>query len=186
MVRFFLYLKLASIRELKIMNIMIRDEQIDDIQAIEELTKDAFKDIEYSSHTEHFIINALRKKYQLTLSLVALENNTIVGHIAVSPVSMSSGIAGWFGLGPISVLPDQKGLGIGSRLVYAALDRLKALNANGCVLLGDPKYYARFGFQPIANLVLENVPAEYFQAISFDGYFPKAQVFYDEVFNATK
>lgn len=54
------------------------------------------------------------------------------------------------------------------------------------MLLGDPKYYARFGFQPIADLVLENVPAEYFQAISFDGAFPKAQVFYDEAFNATK
>ena len=138
---------------------MIRDEQIEDIQAIEELTTAAFKNIEYSSHTEHFIINALRENHQLTLSLVALKNNIVVGHIAVSPVSMSSGAAGWFGLGPISVLPDQKGLGIGSRLVYAALDRLKALDAKGCVLLGDPKYYARFGFQPIADLVLENVPA---------------------------
>ena len=168
------------------MNIMIRDEQINDIQAIEELTKAAFKNIEYSSHTEHFIINVLRENHQLTLSLVALENNIVVGHIAVSPVSMSSGAAGWFGLGPISVLPHYQGLGIGSRLVYAALDRLKALDAKGCVLLGDPKYYARFGFQPIADLVLENVPAEYFQAISFDGAFPKAQVFYDDAFNATQ
>lgn len=170
------------------MNITIRDETFEDIAAIEALTKSAFLHAEHTSHTEHFIVNQLRNAQQLTVSLVAEDEGQqrIVGHVAVSPVRISSGETGWYGLGPISVLPDKQGLGIGSMLMHAALQRLKALGAKGCVLLGDPNYYARFGFKPVSGLILPDVPQEYFQAISFTGTFPQGEVAYHNAFNAAE
>lgn len=168
------------------MNIIVRDEEITDIEAIEKLTKAAFQNAEHSSHTEHFIVNSLRTQGQLTISLVAIEDGSIIGHIAISPVEMSSGEIGWYGLGPISVHPDKQGCGIGSLLMNKSLQKLKQLGAQGCVLLGEPSYYSRFGFKNYPELVLPNVPSEYFQAVTFSGNIPKANVKYHEAFNATQ
>lgn len=168
------------------MNIIVRDEEITDIEAIEKLTKAAFQNAEHTSHTEHFIVNSLRTHGQLTISLVAIEHGTIIGHVAISPVEMSSGEIGWYGLGPISVHPDKQGCGIGSLLMNKSLQKLKQLGAQGCVLLGEPSYYSRFGFKNYPELVLPNVPSEYFQAVTFSGNIPKANVKYHEAFNATQ
>ena len=167
------------------MSIEIRHEQQQDIQTIEALTQAAFLNEQHSSHTEQFIVNQLRKDGQLTISLVALEYGTIVGHVAVSPVRISSGETDWYGLGPISVWPEQQGQGIGSQLMNAALEQLKQLGAKGCVLLGDPEYYHRFGFKSYPDLILTDVPPMYFQAISFVNDIPKGSVSYHEAFNAT-
>ncbi|EOQ73187.1 N-acetyltransferase [Acinetobacter pittii] len=168
------------------MNIIVRDEEITDIEAIEKLTKAAFQNAEHSSHTEHFIVNSLRTQGQLTISLVAIEDGSIIGHVAISPVEMSSGEIGWYGLGPISVHPDKQGCGIGSLLMNKSLQKLKQLGAQGCVLLGEPSYYSRFGFKNYPELILPNVPSEYFQAVTFSGNIPKASVKYHEAFNATQ
>ncbi|MDD9317499.1 GNAT family N-acetyltransferase [Acinetobacter lactucae] len=168
------------------MNIIVRDEEITDIEAIEKLTKAAFQNAEHSSHTEHFIVNSLRTQGQLTISLVAIEDGSIIGHVAISPVEMSSGEIGWYGLGPISVHPDKQGCGIGSLLMNKSLQKLKQLGAQGCVLLGEPSYYSRFGFKNYPELILPNVPSEYFQAVTFSGNIPKANVKYHEAFNATQ
>jgi putative acetyltransferase len=66
----------------------------------------------------------------------------------------------------------------------AALGALKELNAAGCVVLGDPAYYKRFGFKPDPRLTLLNVPSEYFQAIHFSSLLPDGEVTYHEAFNA--
>ncbi|WP_288402182.1 N-acetyltransferase [uncultured Acinetobacter sp.] len=167
------------------MNILIRDEQNTDIQAIFDLTQNAFNDVEHSSHTEQFIVNALRESKQLTVSLVAETQGKVIGHIAFSPVSISDGTTNWYGLGPISVLPEYQGKGIGSKLMKEGLNRIKALNAKGCVLLGDPNYYGKFGFKADARLILEGVPAEYFQILAFTDYIPNGYVIYSDAFNAT-
>lgn len=167
------------------MSIEIRHEQQQDIQTIEALTQAAFLNEQHSSHTEQFIVNQLRKDGQLTISLVALEQGVVVGHVAVSPVRISSGETDWYGLGPISVWPEQQGQGIGSQLMGAALEQLKQLGANGCVLLGDPEYYHRFGFKSYPDLILPDVPPMYFQAINFVNNIPKGSVSYHEAFNAT-
>lgn len=168
------------------MNIIIRDEQAEDIEAIEKLTKAAFQNAEHASHTEHFIVNSLRDHGQLTISLVAIEDESIIGHIAISPVEISSGEIGWYGLGPISVHPNKQGCGVGSLLINKSLEKLKQLGAQGCVLLGDPNYYSRFGFKNYPELILPDVPSEYFQALTFSGNIPKANVKYHEAFNATQ
>jgi putative acetyltransferase len=166
------------------MNIAIRNEAPSDVAAIEALIAAAFLNAPHTSHTEQFIVNALREAGQLSVSLVAEDGGEIVGHVAASPVSISDGSTGWYGLGPLSVAPGRQGQGIGARLMEQALNELRGLGAAGCVLLGDPKYYGRFGFKAEPTLVLPDVPPEYFQAISFCGTVPTGTVSYHEAFDA--
>ena len=125
---------------------IIRDERPEDVDAIRNLTARAFAGMPYSDGTESAIVDRLREAGTLTLSLVAAMDGAVVGHVAFSPVAISDGSKDWFGLGPISVEPQHQREGIGSALVDAGLSRLKALGARGCVLVGDPGYYGRFGF----------------------------------------
>lgn len=162
----------------------IRAELPDDAEAIEQVTIRAFQNAPHTDHTEQFIVRELRAANSLTVSLVAELNGQIVGHVAVSPVTISDGSPHWFGLGPISVAPEFQGQGVGSELMNAAMSALKVLTAQGCVLLGDPSYYRRFGFNPAPGLVLPGVPAEYFQAMPISGPLPQGEVKYHEAFNA--
>lgn len=130
-------------------------------------------------------MDALREAGQLILSLVAEEGGNIVGHVAISPVTISDGSENWYGLGPISVAPQRQGEGIGSSLMGRALAGLRSLGAGGCVLLGDAAYYHRFGFKPEAGLVLPGVAPEYFQAIAFAAVIPNGTVAYHTAFDAT-
>src|SRR5580698_3590632 len=166
------------------MNMKIRLETSDDSLSIEVVTVSAFLDAPHTSHTEQHIVNALRKAGKLALSLVAESAGSVVGHLAISPVSVSDGASGWFGLGPISVTPEHQRRGIGSRLMREALSILRGQGAAGCVVLGEPGYYRRFGFQADQNLVLPGVPPEYFQAISLNSSRPHGTVSYHEAFNA--
>ena len=130
-------------------------------------------------------MNALRNSGQLTLSLVAEYNNEVMGHIAFSPVSISDQSTGWYGLGLVSVQPEYQAQGVGSKLINEGLAALKDLGATGCVLLDEPEYYGRFGFKADPRLVLENVPAEYFQVLAFSKTIPTDSIVYAEAFNAT-
>ncbi|WP_307695062.1 GNAT family N-acetyltransferase [Variovorax boronicumulans] len=161
---------------------MVRPEQPGDEAAIRQLTVAAFAGAAHADGTEHLIVDALRAAGQLTLSLVAEDGGEIVGHVAVSPVAVSDGTTGWHGLGPISVAPARQGQGIGRLLMDAALAGLRAAGAQGCVLLGDPAFYGRFGFVVRPGLVLPGVPPEYFQAVSFHSAWPVGEVRYDPAF----
>jgi putative acetyltransferase len=166
------------------MNIDIRNETAADVPAIGAVTRAAFLNAPHTSHTEQFIVSALRRAGMLTLSLVAETGGSVIGHVAVSPVSISGGALGWFGLGPISVMPEQQCRGVGSRLMREALRVLREQGATGCVVLGELGYYSRFGFQADPNLILPGVSAEYFQAISFGSGRPHGVVSYHEAFAA--
>ena len=163
---------------------IIREENLNDIALIEAITIEAFLNAPHTDHTEQFIVRELRIAKALSISLVAEENGLIIGHVAVSPVSISDGTTNWFGLGPISVQPQYQSKGVGTKLMCAAIEKLKDISAAGCVLLGDPNYYKRFGFEPESSLVLADVPAEYFQALSFVNLIPSGQVNYHKAFNA--
>jgi putative acetyltransferase len=156
-----------------------------DVAAIRAVTVAAFLRARHTSHTEQLIVDALRKAGQLTVSLVAKIDGAIVGHVAVSPVAVSDGARGWYGLGPLSVVPECQGRGVGSRLMREALRALERHGASGCVLLGDPGYYQRFGFRADPKLELPGVPAEYFQALSFGGALPRGTVSYHAAFQAS-
>ena len=150
------------------MNIIIRNETESDIEAISKITKVAFENLPISNHTEQFIINALRNANALTISLVAEAEKKVVGHIAFSPVTISDGSLDWYGLGPISVLPELQKQGIGKSLMHKGLSLLKTLGAKGCILVGDPGYYERFGFRSLPDLIIDGVPPQYLLALPFE------------------
>lgn len=162
---------------------VIRPETRDDAEAVEAVTIAAFRAAEHSNGQEQAIVRALRQAGALTLSLVADNGGAVLGHIAVSPVRLSGGEPGWFGLGPVSVHPHFQRQGIGRRLVAQALAELRARGAAGCVVLGDPRYYSHFGFAPAPGLVLAGVPAEYFQALGFTGGISEGEVAYHAAFD---
>lgn len=164
--------------------ILIRDETPDDIKAIAAVIIAAFEPLEISSHTEQFIVEALRSAGALSLSLVAEVDGRVVGHIAFSPVTISDGTQNWYGLGPVSVLPIYQRQGIGKALIQEGLCRLKNRGAQGCCLVGHPEYYPKFGFKPVAGLMLEGVPPEVFFALSFNGSVPQGHVTFHEGFQA--
>lgn len=137
--------------------------------AIGELTTAAFKDTAHGSGTEALIVERLRAARALTVSLVAIEDRQVVGHVACSPVTISPDQSAWYGLGPVSVWPERQRLGIGKTLIGAALHELHTLGAAGCVLLGDPAYYHRFGFESDAALTYRGVQSRYFQRLLLGG-----------------
>ena len=143
-------------------NVLVRSETPADVGAIAEVTVAAFETLAISNHTEQFVIAALRTAKALTVSLVAEVDGRVVGHVAFSPVTISDGTPDWYGLGPVSVLPEYQRGGIGSSLILEGISRLKDLRARGCCLVGHPGYYRRFGFQNIPGLGHEGVPAEVF------------------------
>lgn len=165
------------------MNLHIRLEEPKDIPGIRDVVTAAFANASFSSHTEQLIVEALRQSGALSFSWIAEDTETIVGHVALSPVLISDGTLGWYGLGPLSVVPSQQGKGIGSQLVHQALHTLRTSKANGCVVLGDPQFYRRFGWVPKDGLILPDVPTEYFQALWLQGALPQGTVHYHEAFS---
>ena len=164
--------------------IIIRDEIDADVDAITEVTVAAFKTLAISNHTEQFIVEALRANNALTVSLIAEADGHVVGHVAFSPVTISDGTLNWYGLGPVSVLPEQQHKGIGKSLILEGISRLKDLNAKGCCLVGHPDYYRKLGFKNVSGLVHEGVPQGVFLAMSFDGQIPQGTVNFHDGFKA--
>ncbi|MDO9486727.1 MAG: N-acetyltransferase [Actinomycetota bacterium] len=162
----------------------LRDEQAADIAAIARVTIAAFADEPHSDQTEQFVIAQLRARGELTLSIVATIDEQVVGQITASPVQISGGQTEWYGLGPLSVEPALQGIGVGSALMHEALVRLRAIGAQGCVLLGDAAYYSRFGFQVRPELTYPGGPPEHFQAIRLLGDFAHGVVTYSPAFQA--
>ena len=164
---------------------ILRKETIADIDAITKVTIAAFKNLVVSNQTEQYIINALRAADALTISLVAENNGKIFGHIAFSPVIISDGTKNWYGLGPISVLPEYQKQGIGQSLINEGLSTLKDLGGQGCALVGDPNYYKRFGFRNYPELIHEGIPQEVFLALPFNEKIPKGTIEFHKSFLAT-
>ncbi|MFZ1042253.1 MAG: N-acetyltransferase [Anaerolineales bacterium] len=165
--------------------ITIRPETPSDYEAIEQITIAAFSGKSYSDQTEHLVIRRLREAKALSLSMVAEENEAIVGHIAFSVVKISGEDKHWYGLGPVSVLPSLQKQGIGSALIKEGLARMRGLGAKGCVLEGNPGYYQRFGFKSYPNLIYEGAPAAiFFLAFPFYNEVPDGKVEFHRAFYA--
>ncbi len=84
------------------------------------------------------------------MSLVALRENEVVGHIVFSPVTIESSGSSFdaIGLGPMAVLPQYQGKGIGSQLVRIGLEQCRQASHEIVVVVGHPDFYGRFGFVP--------------------------------------
>ena len=160
----------------------IRPERPGDEAEIAALITGAFAGADHSDGTEANIVERLRQNGALTLSLVAEIGGAIVGHVAYSKVTIDGTEAGWFGLGPVAVSPLHQRGGIGDRLIREGLDRLREIGSAGCVVLGDPAYYRRFGFVTDAGLRFPGPPPEYFQSLPFIGDIPNGVVAYHSAF----
>lgn len=163
---------------------IIRKEKKSDYESITNLTIEAFRNHPISRQTEHYIVNALRQAGALSISLVAEINGQIVGHIAFSPITASDGTKDWYGMGPVSVLPDYQKQGVGKALITNGLSLLKDMGGKGCALVGPPDYYRRFGFKNYPELMHEGIPQEVFLAMPFDKKTPKGNIYFHEGFKA--
>jgi putative acetyltransferase len=126
------------------MPIEIRAETPGDVAAIHALNASAFE-----TDVEARLVDALRAAGALTLSLVAVAEGRIVGHIAFSPVTVTSDrqASSGVGLAPMAVLPELQRTGIGGRLIREGLQRLRDAGHRFCIVLGHPDYYPRHGFR---------------------------------------
>lgn len=126
---------------------MIRKETIRDIQDIRKLN-----DLVFSGPVEGTIVEAIRKRSPEALSLVAVVDYKIVGHIFFSPVEIDglNGIQA-MGLGPMAVLPEYQRQGIGTALIIQSIKQLQELGCAVVVVLGHAEYYQKFGFSPVSR-----------------------------------
>ncbi len=156
--------------------VIIRPETCTDYKAIREINIAAFADHPYSRQTEHLVVEALRAAGALKLSLVAEVEGEVVGHIAFSPITVAGKDIPWFALGPVAVLPAVQKKGIGTALVNEGLRSLRALGARGCVLVGDPAFYSRFGFRHDPVMIMEGIPPEFFLILPLSEQVPHGKV----------
>lgn len=134
------------------MNIFIRPEQPKDHAAVRAIVTAAFP-----TDAEARLVDALRANGKAIYSFVALlENDEVVGHVLFSPVTTPPSSANGLGLAPVAVKPELQSQGIGSKLIRAGLVECKADGFDFVVLLGDPVYYHRFGFQTASVFGLQN------------------------------
>lgn len=161
---------------------VIRPESAGDADDIRAINVAAFAGHPYSQQTEHLIVDALRESGALAISLVADLDGRPVGHIAFSEAAVGDAPRGWFLLGPVAVLPEHQRESIGSALVESGLAELRASGAAGCVLVGDPHFYRRFGFGTHPGLVYEGVPGEFVLGLAFGDEAPAGAIRANEAF----
>jgi putative acetyltransferase len=123
----------------------IRHEAASDREAVSRVLRDAF-----GGEDEVRLVDTLRDAGHVRLSLVAEEDGDVVGHIAFSPMTIASdsGAHPAVCLAPVAVTPQRQRAGVGSALIIAGLDELRAAGESAVILLGHPTYYPRFGFRP--------------------------------------
>ncbi len=137
----------------------------------------------YSDGSEPRIIEALRRDGDLSVSLVAVIGDDLIGQISFSPVSIPDA-RDWYGLGPVSVHPQHQSNGVGGSLIKAGLEGIQALGARGCVLVGDPEYYHRFGFCGDSGVTYMGLDAKFVQQLPFDGVLKSGEIEYAPGFTA--
>ena len=162
---------------------LIRPESTDDCAAIHALVKRAFTTQPYADGDEQELVDRLRERGELALSLVAsLPGPGIVGHIGFSPAWIDGQDRDWFQMAPVSVEPAFHRQGIGGALIRAGIVQLQEQGAHGIGVVGDPAYYERFGFQHLPGLAPVGPDAVYFRAIAFGGPAPRGVVSYASAF----
>lgn len=162
----------------------IQPEAPGDYGAIYDLVKRAFAPMPFSDGGEQDLVDALRDTGDLALSLVAISpEGAVIGHIGFSPVTIGHSACQWFQMAPVSVTPELQHKGIGSALIHAGIEQLRAQGAGGVAVVGNPVYYERFGFAVLAGLAPESAhDAPYFRAQVLAGDTPNGTLRYAPAF----
>ncbi|MCW8795692.1 MAG: N-acetyltransferase [Chlorobium sp.] len=147
--------------------IEIREERPSDLDAVRRINEMAFE----QGH-EAAIVDKLRKSCKEYCSFVAVNQDTVIGHILFTPVTIDGSRVKGMGLAPMAVLPSYQNQGIGSLLVRQGLQHLQQAGSPFVIVLGHPEYYPRFGFEQASHYKLESqwndVPDEAFMVVIFD------------------
>ena len=147
--------------------IEIREEQYSDQDAVRRINEIAFE-----QGPEAAIVDKLRTSCKEYCSFVAVNKDTVIGHIVFTPVTIDGSNLIGMGLAPMAVLPSYQKQGIGSSLVQHGLQHLQQSGCPFVIVLGHPEYYPRFDFEPASRYNLksqwESVPDEAFMVIVFD------------------
>src|SRR5262245_51676333 len=125
-------------------SIGIREERPADEAEVRDVNARAF-----GQELEGRIVDALRANQATLLSLVAIQQTRVVGHILYSPATI--GDVSGAGLAPMAVLPEFQRQGIGSALVEAGNRTLKDAGCPFIIVLGHAEFYPRFGFTPAST-----------------------------------
>jgi putative acetyltransferase len=133
--------------------IEIRTEESGDAEAVRRVHERAF-----GQTAEARLVEMLCENNKALISLVAVIDGQIVGHILFSAVSVSGAPEEFqaVGLAPVAVLPEHQKKGIGSKLIREGLEQCRKAAYHAAVVLGDPLYYSRFGFTCASDYGLEN------------------------------
>lgn len=133
------------------MEIVIRKETKKDYKEVFKLIEKAFKNEKHSDHKEQFLVEKLRnsKAFVPELSIVAIYNQKVVGHILLTKIKIVNKDLSLdsLALAPVSVLPEFQKNEIGSNLINGAHIIAKELGFNSIVLLGHQNYYPKFGYE---------------------------------------
>ncbi len=164
------------------MTFQIRVEEPRDIDQIYDVIKRAFAPMPFSDGNDQELPNRFRNAGELRLSLVAVQDDAVVGHVAMTEAQHESGEVGWFALGPIAVEPALQRRGIGSALIAEAKRWMNEINARGCILIGDTNYYPRHGFLPSPDHAPLNEPTEYFMVLAMTGDVPSGRFRFHPLF----
>ncbi|KPL74802.1 hypothetical protein ADN00_13215 [Ornatilinea apprima] len=146
--------------------IEIRPECSSDVTAIHLVNAAAFQ-----QENEARLVDQLRDQGGLTLSMVCIQDDQIIGHIAYSPVVVEfddGGSLQALALAPVAILPEHQNSGVGTHLIQVSLDILKAQGHHLVIVLGHPDYYPRFGFKPASGFNIRSpypVPNEAFMLL---------------------
>jgi len=162
---------------------IVRPEAPGDFAAIRSVNIAAFLHHPFSQQTEHLIVEALREAGALEVSLVAVVDGSVVGHVAFSAASIGETSSGWYLLGPVAVLPECQGQGLGRALIEAGLGVLRSRGAAGCVLVGDPAFYRRFGFRQHDCITWAGVPDENVLCLTMSDEVPVGEVLHHPAFS---
>jgi putative acetyltransferase len=130
---------------------MIRSEIQADFASVRSIHCAAFH-----NDTEATLVEALRSNNNLLVSMIAIDGTQRIGHLAFSPVRLNGETLSGAGLAPVAVVPSHQGCGFGQKMVRAGLDACRDIGVQYVVVLGEPAYYQRFGFQPATKWQLEN------------------------------
>ncbi|BAP32903.1 GNAT family acetyltransferase [Chryseobacterium sp. StRB126] len=136
--------------------ITIREEEEKDYEKVFILIEEAFRDMEYSDHQEHFLVEKLRKSEAFIpeLSLVAEDENSIItGHILFTKLTIENGSETFesLALAPVSVKPEFQNQGIGGQLIREGHRIAQKLGYHSVILIGHEDYYPRFGYEKTSN-----------------------------------